>query len=124
MRASRRERLLGGFATSGDIAKLAFDLFAAPPGSPGVALGGRQLFALSSQRVPDQLPAGLERLALEPGVELRGFGLALERPQAAARLALDIERAVEVVLGPHQLQLRAAAALAVLAEAGGLLDQQ
>ena len=41
-----------------------------------------------------------------------------------AGLALDVERAVEVVLGALELQLRAAAALAVLAEPGGLLDQQ
>ena len=41
-----------------------------------------------------------------------------------ARLALDVERAVEVVLGALELQLGAAAALAVLAEPGRLLDQQ
>ena len=41
-----------------------------------------------------------------------------------ARLALDVERAVEVLLRALELQLRAAAALAVLAEPGRLLDQQ
>ncbi len=44
-------------------------------------------------------------------------------PQAAAGLALDVERAVEVVLRALEPKLRAAAALAVLREAGGLLDQ-
>ena len=57
-------------------------------------------------------------------MQLRGLGLALERAQPRARLALDVERAVEVLLGALELQLRAAAALAVLAEAGRLLDQQ
>ena len=52
------------------------------------------------------------------------LGLALQRPQRLARLALDVEGAVEVVLGALELQLGAAAALAVLAEAGGLLDEQ
>ena len=63
-------------------------------------------------------------LALEALVQLGGLGLALERAQARARLALDVERAVEVVLRALELELRAAAALAVLAEPGGLLDQQ
>ena len=54
----------------------------------------------------------------------RGFGLALERAQPRASLALDVERAVEVLLRALELELRAAAALAVLAEPGGLLDQQ
>ncbi len=57
-------------------------------------------------------------------MQLGGFGLALERAQAGARLALDVQRAVEVLLGALELQLRPAAALAVLAEPGRLLDQQ
>ena len=57
-------------------------------------------------------------------MQLGRFGLALERAQARARLALDVERAVEVLLRALELQLRAAAALAVLAEPGRLLDQQ
>src|SRR5947209_10854404 len=124
MRAARRERLLGGFAPGGDLAELALDLLAAAPGRRGVVLRGAELRALCPQRVPNQLPSGLERLALQAGVKLRRLGLALERPQAAARLPLDVERAVEVVLGADNLQLGTAAALAVLAEAGGLLDQQ
>ena len=57
-------------------------------------------------------------------MQLGRLGLALERPQPRARLALDVERAVEVVLRALELELRAAAALAVLAEPGRLLDQQ
>ena len=45
-------------------------------------------------------------------------------PQPAARLALDVERPVEVLLRALELELGPAAALAVLAEAGGLLDQK
>src|SRR5205085_1134704 len=40
-----------------------------------------------------------------------------------ARLALDVQRAVEVLLRALELQLCAAAALAVLAQARRLLDQ-
>ena len=57
-------------------------------------------------------------------MDVRRLRLALQRAQPAARLALHVERAVEVLLGALELQLRAPAALAVLAEAGGLLDQQ
>ena len=57
-------------------------------------------------------------------MQLRRFGLALERSQPRARLALDVERAVEVLLRALELQLRAAPALAVLAEPRRLLDQQ
>ena len=57
-------------------------------------------------------------------MQLGGLGLALERPQPRPCLALDVERAVEVVLGARQLELRAATALAVLAQAGRLLDEQ
>ena len=57
-------------------------------------------------------------------MQLGRLGLALERAQARTRLALDVERAVEVLLGALELQLGAAAALAVLAEPRRLLDQQ
>ena len=43
--------------------------------------------------VRGQLEPRLERLALEPLVQLGGLGLALQRPQPRARLALDVERA-------------------------------
>ena len=74
--------------------------------------------------VAHELPARLDRLALEALVQLGGLRLALERPQPRARLALDVERAIEVVLRALELELRAPAALAVLAEPGGLLDEQ
>ncbi len=57
-------------------------------------------------------------------MQLRGLGLALQRAQPRARLALHVERARQVLLRALQLQLRAPAALAVLAEPGGLLDQE
>ena len=74
--------------------------------------------------VARELQPRLQHLALEALVQLGRFGLALERAQARARLALDVERAVEVLLRALELQLRAAAALAVLAEPRRLLDQQ
>ncbi len=57
-------------------------------------------------------------------MDVGGLSLALERPQPAASLALDVEGAIEVVLGALELELGAAAALAMLAETGRLLDQQ
>src|SRR4029079_18210444 len=63
-------------------------------------------------------------LALEPRVQLGRLRLALERAQARARLALDVQRPVEVLLRALELELGAAAALAVLAQARGLLDEQ
>ncbi len=62
-----------------------------------------------------ELETRFEHLALQALVKLRRLGLAPERAQAAARLTLDVERAVEVLLRALELRLRAAAALAVLA---------
>src|SRR3954452_3319806 len=85
----------------------------------GLGAGG----AGGAQVLAGERPARLVGLALEALVQLGGLGLALERAQPGAGLALDVERAVEGELGALELELRAAAALAVLAEAGGLLDQ-
>ena len=90
----------------------------------GLLLGLAQLLATHAHRVARQLPAGLQGLALQALMQLGGLRLALERPQARARLAFDVERAIEVVLRALELELRTAAALAVLAQPGGLLDQQ
>src|SRR5215210_2759093 len=56
-------------------------------------------------------------------MQLRGLGLALQRAQPRPRLALDVERAIEVLLGAMQLELGTVTALAMLAQPGGLLDQ-
>ena len=91
------------------------------------ARGGGGLDEVRAPRTRDvahELPARLDRLALEALVQLGRLGLALERAQPRTRLALDVEGAIEVVLRALELELRAAAALAVLAEAGGLLDEQ
>ena len=57
-------------------------------------------------------------------MQFRRLGLALQRAQPRARLALHVERTREVLLRALQLQLRAAATLAVLSEACSLLDQE
>ena len=90
----------------------------------GGLLGRRGAVLAEAQLLGDQAAAQLQLLALDPGPELGRLRLALQRPQPGPRLALDVEGAVEVVAGGAQLQLGPAAALAVLAEAGGLLDQQ
>ncbi len=88
------------------------------------ALRAGELGAVGVQLAGQEPAAQLGGLALEARVDVRGLRLALQRAQAAARLAFDVERPVEVVLRALELQLRPAAALAVLAEAGRLLDQQ
>ncbi len=86
-------------------------------------LGCGELLGARTRLGGQELGAQLVRLALEAGVDVGGLGLLLQRAQAAAGLALDVERAVEIVLRALQPKLGAAAALAVLREAGGLLDQ-
>ena len=77
-----------------------------------------------AQFLGDQAAAQPELLALDPRAQLGRLRLALQRPQPRPRLALEVERPVEVVARGAQLQLRPAAAFAVLAETGRLLDQQ
>ena len=118
------ERLLGRLAALRDLAQLGLG------GLGGGARGGDRRLGLGQRGgrgpcgVAGERPARLVALALEPLVQLGRLGLPLERPQPRAGLALDVERPVEVVLRALELELGAAPALAVLAEAGGLLDQQ
>ena len=122
--AARRQCLLGGLAPLGH--GLELDLKAAPALTD---LGRHRLCgdhggALAPHVVAGEIPADLQRLALEPFVQLGGLGLALERPQPRPGLAFDVEGAVEIVLGTGQLELGAPAALAVLAQPSRLLDEQ
>jgi hypothetical protein len=119
-----RERLLGGLAAGGDRAQAGVGLVPREAGGLGRRGRGGQRGPARPGGVPRELPARLHGLALDPLVELCGLGLALERPQPRARLALHVERPVQVVLRALELELRAAAALAVLAQARGLLDEQ
>ena len=122
--ALRGKGLLGLLAPARHLAQLSLCLVATRARRPGSLLGGAQLLAGRACRISSQRVARLERLALEALVEIRGLGLALERPQPRASLALHVERAAEVLLGALKLELRAAPPLAVLAEPGGFLDQQ
>ncbi len=119
-----RERLLGLLAAPRDLAEQPLGLVAlgAHGPRPLLRLGKRQPGA--ARGVARQRVARLQRLPLEPLVELRRLRLALQRPQPRACLALHVERAREVLLRPLQLQLRAPAALAVLPETRRLLDHQ
>src|SRR6185312_4391910 len=118
------ERLLRRLAPSGNGREQLLRFRALRHRRGGDRLGGRKLRGHAAHVIPPQLEPRLERLALEALVQLRGLGLALERPQPRARLALDIQGAIEVVLRALELELSAPAALAVLAEPGRLLDQQ
>jgi hypothetical protein len=97
---------------------------AAAGSAAGRALGLLQRRVPRAHGVARELPARLVDLALQTLVQLGGLGLALERAQPGARLAFDVERAVEVRLRALELELGATAALPMLAEAGGLLDEQ
>ncbi len=120
----RGERLLGLLAPPGHLAEQPLSFVALPAHRPRALLRLGQRQAGAPGAVARQRVARLQRLALEPLVQLGRLGLALQRPQPRARLALHVERAREVLLGPLQLQLRAPAALAVLPEPGRLLDHQ
>ena len=91
---------------------------------PDPLLGLAQLLAGRPRAVARELQARFQQLVLEALMQLGSLGLALQRPQPRARLALDVERPVEVLLRALELQLRAPAALAMLAQSSRLLDQQ
>jgi len=91
--AARRQSLLGGLAPRGDDIELVLEGRAPGSDRAGGALRLGQRLAVATHRVAGQLPPDLQRLALEPRVQLGRLGLALERPQAGAGLPLDIERA-------------------------------
>ena len=118
------ELLLDRGAAAVDLGQLGLDRVALRARLGGAALGAGEALVVGAQLGREHPRPQLVRVALEPRVDVGGLRLALQRPQAAAGLALDVEGAVEVVLGALELELGAAAALAVLAEPGGLLDQQ
>src|SRR5215510_6773997 len=117
------EALLNLAALLVRLGELRLDGVALLAGLGGARLGLLKHPLLGAEVARDQPRPVLERLALEPRVRLGGLRLRLQRPQVAARLALDVEHAREVVARSLELELRAAAALAVLAEPGGLLDE-
>ncbi len=118
------ERGLGRPAALGDPGQAERGLVAGGAGRLGRRLGFAQRRPARAHGVAAELPARLGRLALQALVELGGLRLALERLEPGAGLALHVEGAVEVLLGALQLELGPAPALAVLAQAGGLLDEQ
>ena len=119
-----REGLLGLLSPRGNLRERLVGRVALASRGGGRLLGLAQRCTPFTDIVTGKRPPGLERLALEALVQLGGLGLALERAQPRTCLALDVQRAVEVVLRALELELRAPAALAVLAEPRGLLDQQ
>ncbi len=121
---TRRQRLLGLTAPLRHRRELLLESYPRRAGRVGGLRRIGELHAARPERVAGELPLDLERLAVQPLVQFGGLRLAFQRSQARPRLTLDIERAVEVVLGVAELQLGATAALAMLAEARGLLDQE
>ena len=122
--APLRQCGLGRLAAFGHARQLPLELGQPAAGTRRFGLRLRHRVPLGAGVVACQLPSGFERLALEPGVELGGLGLALQRPQPGARLALDVERPIEVVHRPGELELGAATTLAVLPQSRRLLDQE
>ena len=124
LRPARRQRRFGLLARRTQADELLLDRVVRRPCRRRGRLGGRQLLARHPRVLARERPARLVGLAREPLVQLRRLGLALQRPQPPARLALDVQGPIQVVLRPLELQLRPAPPLAVLAEPRGLLDQQ
>ena len=116
--------LLGGAALRAHLGQVLLQHGALGPRLRGRLLRRGGAVGAEAQLLGDQLAAQAKFLALDPGAQLGRLRLALQRPQAGPRLALEVEGAIEVVAGGAQLQLGAAAALAVLAETGRLLDQE
>ena len=81
------------------LGELLIHRFAGIPGFACPALGRRELCLVEAKLRRQQPAPQLGRLALQARVNVRGLGLALERSQAAARLTLDIECPIEVLLG-------------------------
>src|SRR6187549_1529508 len=121
---ARGEALLGGAPPLADLGQALLQLGPLGPRRLGGALRRLGPVGAEAQLLGDEPAAQLQLLALDPRPQLRRFGLALQRSQPRPRLALDVERPVEVVARRAQLQLGAAAAFAVLAEPRRLLDQQ
>ncbi len=69
------QSLLGLVAAGGDLAQTALRLIAARAGGDGGLLGGGQRRLRGAGGVAGQLPAGLQRLALDALVQLGGLGL-------------------------------------------------
>ncbi len=96
------QRPLGLAAARDDLLQLGLEAAALGAGGGDRLLGGGELEAARAQQPSQQLPARFGDLPLETLVQLGRFGLALERAQPRARLALDVERTVEVLLGPSR----------------------
>ena len=123
LRPARRQCLLGRLAAGAHGRELGLGGLRGRPRRGRRRLRGGQRRARRESAIARQGPARLVGLALDPLVQFRGLGLALQGLQPRARLALHVQRAIQVVLRALELELRAAAALAVLAEPGRLLDQ-
>ena len=118
------ETLLDLGAAAIDLGLLPLDALSLAAGLAGLALGAVELARMHAELVRQELRAQLADLPLEASLDIRRLRLALQRPQPAARLALHVERPVQVLLGALELQLRPPAAFPVLAQAGRLLDEQ
>src|SRR6185437_11358968 len=88
--ASAGQCLLGRLPAGRDLVERSLELGAVRAGLLGGGLGMPALGVVGAQLVADELPARLERLALEPGMQLGRLGLSLERSQPRAGLALDV----------------------------------
>ena len=89
--------LLGRAAAQRDLAQLSLE---AVPGLPGLrsnVLGGGEAVIAETQVLGDETALQAQLLALDPRPDLSRLRLALQRPQAASCLALNVERPVEVV---------------------------
>ena len=90
------------------------------PGRGGVAQPALERGQLAAGHEHVQRPQLGHQVAVAAG----GLGLALERAELAPHLAQQVAQPGEVALGGGEAALGALLALAVLEDAGGLLDDQ
>ena len=74
--------------------------------------------------VPGEVQPDRAQLVDDPAVAARGVGLALQRRELAAHLAQQVVQPEQVALGRLEPALGALAALAVLQDPGGFLDDR
>ena len=117
------EALLGGPAASAHFGQPALDPLLDRSRLAGDLLRRRKPLLAEAKLLRDHLRSQLQLLALDSRAQLGRLGLALQRAQPRARLALDVEGPIEVLPRRLQLQLGTAPALSVLAEPSRLLDQ-
>lgn len=95
---ARRQPLLGGASPRVHGRQLPLDLVALGASLRRRRFGPGEAGAMAAQLGGEQRGAQLVGVALDPRVDVGRLRLSLQRAKPATRLALDVERAIQVVL--------------------------